>query len=155
MHGSKHGRARPREPTRPIRTESPPHPPKNPTPIFLLLLQETPPAGATPAEGAAPPNLMNQIFGGITVPLLLCFGVFWFLILRPEQKNRKKRAAMLAAVKKGDKVMTSSGLYGTIVQVQDQVVTLQVADGVRMRFALSAIQSLEEEGGGVVEAKTS
>ncbi len=121
----------------------------NPT-LSLLLLQTpngttTPPAGTT-GDVPAQQGLMQQLFSGMFFPLLLCFGVFWFLILRPEQKNRKKRAAMLAAVKKGDKVMTSSGLFGTVVQVQEQVVTLQVAEGVRMRFAVSAIQSVEDEG---------
>jgi preprotein translocase subunit YajC len=119
-------------------------------PTLSLLLLQTPPATTTTPPGApesAPPGgVMQQIFGGMFFPLILCFGVFWFLILRPEQKNRKKRAAMLAAIQKGDKVMTSSGLFGQVVQVQDQVVTLQVADGVRMRFALSAIQSVEDEG---------
>jgi len=122
-------------------------------PILMLLLQDAQPAGTAPAE-TAPQGPMGSIFGSMLFPLVLMFGVFWFLILRPEQKNRKKRAAMLAAIKKGDKVMTSSGIFGTVVQVQDQIVTLQVAEGVRMRFALSAIQSLEEEGTGhVAEAK--
>jgi preprotein translocase subunit YajC len=116
----------------------------NPT-LLLLTLQEAPAGGSAPQDQSPMGGILNMMF-----PLLLCFGVFWFLILRPEQKNRKKRALMLAAIKKGDKVMTSSGLFGTVVQVQDQVVTLQVADGVRMRFALSAIQSLEEEGSQTV-----
>ena len=54
---------------------------------------------------------------------------------------------MLAAVGKGDKVMTNGGLYGTVVQVQDGVVSLQVDEGVRLKFASSAIQSvLDDEG---------
>ena len=113
-------------------------------PNFLLLLQ-TNTAGSPPTD-APPQGGLGQILGGgMFIPLILCFGVFWFLIIRPEQKARKTRAAMLAAIKKGDKVMTSGGLYGTVVQVQDSVVTLQVADGVRMRFAQSAIQSVEAE----------
>jgi preprotein translocase subunit YajC len=116
--------------------------------LSLFLAQATTPSTTPDGAPAAAqqPSVMQQIFGGMFFPLLLCFGVFWFLILRPEQKNRKKRAAMLAAIKKGDKVMTSSGLFGQVVQVQDQVVTLQVAEGVRMRFAVSAIQSVEDEG---------
>lgn len=113
----------------------------------LLLLLQTAPAGSTTPADAPPQGGLGQLLGGgMLVPMVLCFGVFWFLMIRPEQKARKARAAMLAAIKKGDKVMTSGGLYGTVVQVQDQVVTLQVADGVRMRFAQSAIQSVEAEG---------
>ena len=87
----------------------------------------------------------------ISTWILLACGIWlvglglYFIILRPEKKQRLKRQQMLAALKKGDKVLTSSGMYGTIVQVQDQVVTVQVADNVRMRMALSAIQSVEEE----------
>ena len=68
--------------------------------------------------------------------------VFWFFILGPERKNRKKREEMLKALKKGDEVLTGSGVYGSVVQVHEGVVTLQVADGVRMRFAQSAITSI-------------
>jgi preprotein translocase subunit YajC len=63
----------------------------------------------------------------------------------PERKNRRKREEMLAALKKGDKVMTNGGMYATIVGVQDNVVTLQIAEGVRVRFSRQAIQALAEE----------
>lgn len=113
---------------------------------FMLLLQDgaasgTPPSpGTTGAPGPAP-----SLFDGIlsmAPPLLLCFGVFYLIVLRPEQKQKKLRLAMLADMKKGDKVITNSGLYGTIVQIQDGVVTLQVAENVRMKYALSAIQTV-------------
>lgn len=116
--------------------------------LFLALIQE----GGTqaPAQTGAGSFLNSPL-----VPLLLCIPVFWFLMIRPEQKARKARLAMLAAVKKGDKVMTSGGLYGQVVQVQDDVMTLQVAEGVRMRFARSAIQTVEADPSDkAVEAKT-
>ena len=56
---------------------------------------------------------------------------------------------MLGAMKKGDKVMTSSGMYGQVVAMADDVITLQVADGVRLKFNRAAIQQvLEAQGGG-------
>jgi preprotein translocase subunit YajC len=63
-------------------------------------------------------------------------------MIGPERKQRKKREAMLAALGKGDKVMTTGGMYGSVAAVQDDVVTLQIADGVRVRFARSSIQSV-------------
>lgn len=119
----------------------------------LLLIQAT--TTTAPAGGDA----QNQggVMGFLTgmTPILLCFAVFWFIIIRPEQKQRKKRAQMLAEMKKGDKVLTTGGMYGQIVQIQDDVVTLQVAEGTRLRFTRSAIQSVENEVTEAVgEAKT-
>ena len=71
--------------------------------------------------------------------------VFWFVIIMPERKNRKKREAMLKELKKGDRVLTNSGIYGSIVQIQDAVVTVQIADGVRVRMNIASIQALENE----------
>jgi preprotein translocase subunit YajC len=119
---------------------------------ILLLLQDTnAPAGTEQgAPQGAPVSPLIQF-----APYILIGVVFWLLMIRPEQKNRKKRAAMLAAIGKGDKVMTNGGLYGTVVQVQDQIVTLQIAEGVRVRYALSAIQSVEQESvEKAAEAKT-
>lgn len=114
--------------------------------LTFALLQDAPPA----AQG--PQGIMGTIVS--LAPFILCIGVFWFIVLRPEQKARKARQAMLSRIGKGDKVITTGGLYGQIVQVQDDVITLQVADGVRMRFARAAIQTVESEASDkVVEAK--
>ena len=116
---------------------------------LALLLQE----GAAPASPAPGPG---SAFTGMLMPLLLCMVVFYIFIIAPERKQRKKRDQMLKTLQKGARVMTSGGLYGTVTQVQEQVVTLQVADGVRMRFALSAIQQVLEEGaeeGAVAEKR--
>ncbi len=117
-----------------------------------LMLQDT----ATPAAdggGAAQPGLLDNLFGSMLFPLALCFGVFWFLILRPESKQRKKRLEMLANIKKGDRVQTNSGLLGTVVQVQDNVVTLQVDEGVRLKYMQSAIGAVMDEDGQPVGEK--
>jgi len=126
---------------------------------LLLLIQDgatpaTPSGGGQPAGPGQPPGLVEGLLGSMLFPLLLVFGVFWFLILRPESKQRKKRAEMLTQLKKGDKVLTNGGLYGTVVQVQDSVVTLQVDEGVRMKFALSAMQTVVDDSAPAVPAKT-
>lgn len=81
------------------------------------------------------------------VPLILIIGVFYFVMIGPERKQRKKREAMLAAIKKGDKVVTTGGMFASVAAVNEDVLTLQVADDVRMRFSRAAIaQVLEDEG---------
>jgi preprotein translocase subunit YajC len=67
------------------------------------------------------------------------FAIFYFLLIRPQQKQRRERETMLSAVKPGDRVVMSSGLHGTIVKLSDQGVTLKVADQVRLEFDRSAI----------------
>jgi preprotein translocase subunit YajC len=117
-------------------------------PILAFLLQDAgAPQGSAPAGPApgqpAPQSLLDAL-GGMAVPMILCVVVFWIFMIGPERKNRKKREEMLKNLKKGNEVVTTSGVYGSVVQVQDSVVTLQVADGVRMRFALSSIGSVSE-----------
>lgn len=108
-------------------------------PALLLLLQE----GAGQAAGqAAPPGGASSAFSGMLLPLVLCAAVFYFLVLGPERKQRKKREQMLKDIGKGDKVMTTGGLYATVAQVQDDVLTLQIAEGVRVRFSRSAVQTI-------------
>ena len=70
----------------------------------------------------------------------------YFLLIRPQQKQKREREAMLAAVKKGDRVVTSSGLHGTVLNLNEHTVTLRVADQVKLEFDRSAL-------GRVVEAQ--
>jgi preprotein translocase subunit YajC len=98
---------------------------------LVLALQETP---VTPEEVATPG--MNPLF-----LVLMMVGIFYFVVFMPERKARKRQKELLESLGKGDKVMTSSGLLGTIVQVLDDVVVLQVDDGVRLKFTRAAIQT--------------
>ena len=102
---------------------------------LALFLQDNLPA----EEGAEPagPNFL--------LPMLAIAAIFWFVMIAPERKRRKEREGMIAALKKGDKVMTTSGMYGTVAQVQGEVVTLQISDNVRVKFALAAIQGQVDE----------
>jgi len=117
-------------------------------PILAFLFQDPgAPQGGAPAggpPGQPAPQSMLDALGGMAVPMILCVAVFWIFMIGPERKQRKKREEMLKNLKKGNEVLTTSGLYGSVVQVQDSVVTLQVADGVRMRFSLSSIGSVSE-----------
>jgi preprotein translocase subunit YajC len=80
------------------------------------------------------------------VPFAVIGALFYFVLIRPQSKEQKRRAAMLSELKKGDEVMTSSGLFGTIASLSDERVTLEVAKGVRLEFSRAAVQGLASEG---------
>lgn len=86
------------------------------------------------------------------VPFLLIFVIFYFLLIWPQQKKQKKLRAMLAALKKGDKVVTSSGIWGTVTNFDKETdtVTLQIADNAKVRIQRDHIAKLreDEETGG-------
>lgn len=111
-----------------------------------IILQEANPAESTiPPGGEAPPG---GLFGGglgSFFPIIAIFAIFYFVMIGPERKNKKKREEMLTSLKKGDRVMTNGGLFATIVGVHEDKVTLQIADGVRVRYSLQAIQTVEAE----------
>ena len=67
-------------------------------------------------------------------PFLLMFAVFYFLLIRPQQKRNKQRSQMLAALKKGDRVVTIGGIHGTIVEITDDIVVLLVNDATKITF---------------------
>ena len=105
--------------------------------LSLLLLQDAPPTGGT---SSGPASLIGQL-----APFLIVGVLFFVLLILPERKKQKKRTSMLSALKKGDRVMTSSGIFGTVVSLSEEVVVLQVADGVRLRFTRSAVQTVVDE----------
>ncbi len=76
------------------------------------------------------------------VPLVLVFAVFYFVVMVPARKQQKKKEAMIASLKKGDKVVTTGGIYGTVAGVEDQAVLLRVAENVKIRVAKNAIAGL-------------
>lgn len=86
--------------------------------------------------------------GGIA-PILLFFVALYFLMIAPNQKKQKAWQEMLGSLKSGDKVTTSGGIRGTVLQVKDDVVTLRVQpDGIKMEFvksAISAVTTAEEK----------
>jgi preprotein translocase subunit YajC len=104
----------------------------------LSLLVQAGAAPETPAEAPGFPG-MNW------VPILLILAIFYVVLILPERKKQKQRQQMLDALQKGDQVLTTSGIYGTVVQSTKEMVVVQVADNVRLRFARPAIQSVVTE----------
>lgn len=68
-------------------------------------------------------------------PLILIFLIFYFLLIRPQQKKAKEHREMLSAIKKGDEVITSGGIHGKIVGIADNVITLEIANNVRVKVS--------------------
>ena len=82
------------------------------------------------------------------LPFVLIFGIFYFLVILPQQRQRRKTQDMLSNLKTGDRVITSGGIYGTIVGFRDlNVVQLQVANQVKLDVAKTAITGLESPEG--------
>jgi preprotein translocase subunit YajC len=82
------------------------------------------------------------------VPFILIFVVFYFLLILPQQKRQKKLKAMVDALKKGDKVVTSSGIWGTVANLGKDTVTLQVGDNTKIKIQrdhIARIRAQDEE----------
>ena len=77
------------------------------------------------------------------LPLLLIFGIFYFLVIAPARKRQKQLQLTLDALKKGDRVLTNGGIYGEGVSIDGARVILKIADNVRIKVAKSAIAGLE------------
>ena len=73
------------------------------------------------------------------LPLILLFAVFYFLLIRPQQKRAKQHKTFMENLKKGDTVITSGGLYGKITGITDEAVTIEIAEKVRVKILKSAV----------------
>ena len=105
---------------------------------LILLAQAASPA---PEGAAAPPS------GLFIVGQLVLLGViFYFLLIRPQQKQRKEHEKLIASVKTGDKIVTGSGIHGIVSNVKDRTVVVKVADNVKIEFERSAIVSVDRSG---------
>jgi preprotein translocase subunit YajC len=89
------------------------------------------------------------------VPLIAIFGIFYFLVLRPQSKKAKDLQKMLSELKKGDDVSTQGGIIGKITGIKDNEVTLQVQEGVRIRVLRSAVTGVYNAPVPKVDAKAS
>jgi preprotein translocase subunit YajC len=80
---------------------------------------------------------------GMFLPMIIVLGIFYVMLILPQQRQRKKTQAMLAALKNGDKVITTSGIYGTVNGMDGDTVILKIADQVKIRIQRSAIAPVE------------
>jgi preprotein translocase subunit YajC len=80
-------------------------------------------------------------------PLLLIFVIFYFLMIRPQQRRMKEHRALIDAVKKGDEVVTGGGLIGKVTRVQDQEVEVEIAPNTRVKVVKATLTDVRTAGG--------
>ena len=104
------------------------------------MLSITPVAIAFAEGGAAkgPSGIMS------IAPLIVLFVIFYFLLIRPQQKKSKQHKEMLSQVAQGDNIITTGGIHGTVKKVKDDIVTLQIADNVRIKINRSSVGAVKE-----------
>lgn len=110
--------------------------------LFLwtsLLAQATGKGGGSPVPGCGGGGFAQLI------PLILMFVVFYFLLIRPQQKRAKEHQNMLSNLKRGDQVVTNGGMLGKITGLADKTVTLEVAEKIRLRVLRSHIAGKQSE----------
>jgi preprotein translocase subunit YajC len=91
---------------------------------------------------------MGQAAGGglmAFLPLIIIMGIFYVLLILPAQRRQKKTQEMINALKNGDKVVTSGGLFGTIVGIEGDAIQLRIADQVKVKVLRSAVTGLQPE----------
>jgi preprotein translocase subunit YajC len=99
--------------------------------IATLLLQAA--QAAAPASNAPPASAAPGPLGGMAIPILMMVAVFYFLIMRPQQKKQREQTEWLKSLKKGDDVVTTGGVIGRISGLTDNTVTLEVQEKVRLK----------------------
>ena len=92
-------------------------------------------AAGAPASG--PESMFLQF-----APFVLIFVVMWFLLIRPQQKKAKEHRAMVAALKRGDRVVTNGGIYGQVSHVADDHLMIEIADGVKIKVVRDAVSAV-------------
>ena len=99
----------------------------------------------------APQGESGSSFISTLVMFALIFVIFYFMIIRPQQKRKKERQSMLNAVKKGDKIVTSGGIHGTVVGLDEKTLLIQIADNVKVKIDRSAVAGVMKESSESVE----
>jgi len=97
----------------------------------------------------------GQGAGGFTslIPIILMFVIFYFLLIRPQQKKSKEHREMINRLKKGDRIITSGGLHGQITAVDDTTMTVEIADRVRVKVARGNVAQVVQATSGTQETK--
>lgn len=105
-------------------------------PVTILPILAAAPTTSAPQQ----PSFLVQL-----IPFALIFVVFYFLLIMPARKRQKKHAEMLDQLKAGDRVVTSGGIFATVVGVDEQKIQLRIADGVKIDVAKSAIAGFQDQ----------
>ncbi len=93
------------------------------------------------AYAAGAPSIGGTGGLGAFLPLIVLFGIFYFLLIRPQQKKSKEHQATLDALQPNDTIITNGGVFGTVIKIDGNVVTIQCSDRVRLKVVKKAISS--------------
>lgn len=104
-------------------------------------------AGQQSAGGGEGAGGLGGLLSGPIPMLVLMFVIFYFLLIRPQQKKAKAHKAMLANIHKGDKILTNGGIYGRVTGLDDQTLTLEIAPQVRIKVSRGHIAGVVGAGG--------
>ncbi len=105
---------------------------------------EVQPAGTDAAEAGAPVQQQGGGFG-MFVPMLLIFAIFYFMMIKPQQRKEKERRKMIEELRAGAKVVFAGGFIGTIVEAREKTFKIEIADGVTVEIARASVQGLAAE----------
>ncbi len=99
--------------------------------IATAYAQTAPSGGGSPAQG----------FGGAAnfIPILIIFAIFYFLLIRPQQKKMKEHKKMVEELKKGDRIITSGGMYATVENSTPDTLTVKIAEGVKVKITRASV----------------
>ena len=108
----------------------------------------------TPAYAQGPAGGGMELFSSF-VPIILLIAIFWFLIFRPQQKRMKEHKAMLAAVKRGDTIVTSGGIVGKVTKVvENEDIEIEVAQGVKVKVVRGMVADVRSKSEPVNDNKS-
>jgi len=96
-------------------------------------------SGSASGTESGPSSMYSLVF------IILIFAIFYFLMIRPQQKKQKEHQQMVAALRKGDRVVTNGGIYGVVSDVKDHVVVLKIAENVKIEVVKNAIAAVIEK----------
>jgi len=101
---------------------------------------------AQQAAGGAGGGMM-----GMLIPMVLIFGLFYFMMIRPQQRKEKERQKMIAELRAGQRVLFAGGLLGTVVEARPYTFWIEIANGVRIEVARGAVSRVLKDGENAVE----
>lgn len=100
----------------------------------------TPPPQGTGGEGQGGWGAIGSF-----LPLILIFVIFYFLLIRPQSKKAKEHKHMLDNLKKGDKIVTSGGIHGVIEDLEEDTVTVKIAENVKIKLSRTAVSGIRQK----------
>lgn len=107
--------------------------------MLYILAMAAPPAGTGGAQGAGGSPITAFM------PLILMFIIFYFLLIRPQHKKQKEQQKMLTELQKGDKIITTGGIHGVIVNIKENVLSIKIADNVKIDINRGNVSVVKRE----------